>query len=217
MFPVTESMFISLEGTRECLERTKTKNKNLARKSSLTIGTNFNRTAGGYILERCNLEKLRPEINLFCVLHNNRRYISYFLPNTDRDYEYDPCSCNSYWNDSIWCCPITIEYRTRANIKRPKTLNGEWTHLSCELKGGAATVPDYLVFEPRLKSNNKEKISQIIARTYGVPVEELLVLHYNTDNAMKLKLLVGRNILHSNLPEDRNYYTATLDFLEEKV
>ena len=217
MFPVTESMFLSLKGTKECVECIKTKSQNQARKSTLTIGTNFNKTAGSYILERCNLENLRPKINFFCVFHDNRKYISYFFPSTDNKDEYDPCSCNSYWNDSIWCCPISIEYRTRANSERPKKLNGEWLHLSCELKGEAATVPDYLVFEPRLKANSKEKINRIIARTYGVPVEELLVLHYNTDSAMKLKLLVGRNILHINLPEDKNYYTATVDSEEKRV
>jgi hypothetical protein len=214
MFPVIEYMFKALRGTKECLKWTEDKIKDLAQKSKLTIGTNFNRTTKGYILERCRTQNLKPIINFFCIYHKGRQYISYMVPNTDNKYEYGPGWGDTPWDKYDMHTPMVIVYRNRANLKRPEKLSGEWYHYSCELEGDYVTVPQYLTYEPRLRANNDFKISQILSDTYGIPIKELRVLHYNTDRAMRFDILLCRTKVTINLPRDRSYYSATLDFVE---
>jgi hypothetical protein len=180
-------VFTILERAENFAKLANAKLKDLAFKAYLTIGFNFNRTLKGKILTRTKMGDLEEVINVFAVYHEGRRWVHIFSPNTDEKNEYDPCTCDDYYDTVMECTPLIIGYRQIENIYRPKHLKGEWFHFTAELEDGTIVLPRKLVFRPRYPPGHRETVSAILARTHNIPEKKLKTLHYIETESKKFK------------------------------
>jgi hypothetical protein len=179
-------VFKMLEKAYKFASWSNTKLKDLAVRTSKYVGYNFNRTNRGKILSRTKIGELEKVINLFAVYHEGRQYVDIFTPNTDEENEYDPCTCDNYYDEVEECVPLTIGYRPKGSPFRPKNLGGEWFHFSGEIEDGSIYLPKKLTFRPRFRPGHDDKMSDILRNSHRIPRTKLRTLHYTSDVSLKL-------------------------------
>jgi hypothetical protein len=181
-----KEVFKMLENAFIFAKWSNTKLRDLAIRTSKYVGFNFNRTKRGKILSRTKVGELEKTINLFLVFHEGRQYVNIFTPNTDEEDEYDPCTCDNYYDKVEECVPLTIGYRQKGSPYRPKNLRGEWFHFTGELEDGDIYLPKILTLRPRFRPGHDIKISDILKKAHKIPKTKLRSLHYTYDVSLRL-------------------------------